>query len=185
MSARRSTRWRPRSRRRPGGMSRWPTSMPATADQSRRPAPLRRASSWSSSRPPRPNAASSCCPRDGWWREPSHSTYNPLLTPKLLSPMIGLTGLLNLLAVVARRHVARQDCMHAPQEAGVPCPASPPDQRMGPALPPTLESAQAQPVGAVTTSQSATAPASAQSSRRTAAKRPPASPSRQPGGGRV
>jgi hypothetical protein len=79
--------------------------------------------------------------------------------------MIGLTGLLNLLDVVSRRQPAQQDCPCAPQEAGVPCLASPPDQTILPALPPAFDGAHAQPLGPVTATQSATvaAPGSATS----------------------
>jgi hypothetical protein len=57
----------------------------------------------------------------GWWKGPSHSAYNPLLTSKCLPPMIGHTGLLNLLAVVTRLQAAQQDCTQAPREAGASC----------------------------------------------------------------
>jgi hypothetical protein len=50
--------------------------------------------------------------------------------------MIGLAGLLKLLEVVSRLQAAQQGCTCAPQEAGVPCLTSPPDQTIWPALPP-------------------------------------------------
>jgi hypothetical protein len=118
----------------------------------------------------------------GWWKGPSHSTYNPLLTSKHLAPMIGLAGLLNLLTLVSRLQAAQQDCPCAPQEAGAPCPSSPPNQRLGPALPPALERSPTQSVGAVATGQSATTLAPARSPRRTAVKRRPAASSQQRGG---
>ena len=118
----------------------------------------------------------------GWWKGPSHSAYNPLLTSKPLPPMIGRAGLLNLLAVVARLRAVRQDCRHAPQEAGAPCPSSPPDQSIGLAFPPALEGDQAQSLGLLTVSQSATALTSARSSRRTAGRRRRASRREQRGG---
>jgi hypothetical protein len=74
----------------------------------------------------------------GWWRELSLNTYNSLLTSKPRSPMIGLTGLLNLLDVVIRLRAAQQDGPCAPQEAGMPCLSAPANQRTWPALPPPL-----------------------------------------------
>src|SRR5258706_12430574 len=101
----------------------------------------------------------------GWWREPTHSAYNPLLTSKPVPPIIGRAGLLNLRTVVSRLRAAQHECACVPQEAGVSCPSSPPNHSLGPALPPAPESALAQSVVAVTRGQSATTlspPASAQ-----------------------
>jgi hypothetical protein len=50
--------------------------------------------------------------------------------------MIGLVGLLDLLTVVTRLLAAQQDGARTPQEGGVPCLASPPNQGIWPALPP-------------------------------------------------
>jgi hypothetical protein len=142
------------------------------------------------SHPSRSTGRSTCpppgftCSRGaGWWKGPSHSTYNPLLTPKSLPPMIGLTGLLNLLVVVTRLQAAQQDCARAPQEAGVPCLSSPPDQTIWPALPPAFEGANAQSLGPVAAGQSAPTPPSARSTRRTAVEFWHHAAPRQPRGG--
>ena len=50
--------------------------------------------------------------------------------------MIGLTSLLNLLAMSSRLQTAQQDCTYAPQEAGAPCLSSHPNQHNWPAPPP-------------------------------------------------
>jgi hypothetical protein len=183
MSARRATRWPPRSRRSPASTARSPLSIPAPPALSQQPAQQRRASHWSSSRRPRPSAASCCSPRDGSWKGPSHNTYNPLLTSKPLPPMIGLAGLLNLLEVVTRLQATQQKCACASQEAGVPCLASPPDQTIWPALPPAFEDATGQSLGPAAAGQSATASASAQSPRRAAVKRHRHEPPRRQSGG--
>jgi len=142
--------------RRSGGRSRWSAAPAAGAGW--RPARSR----------PRCRGASRCFRAGGWWREPSQSTYNPLLTSKCLPPMIGRAGLLKLRTVVSRLRAAQQECACGPQEAGVPCPSSPPNQSLPPVLPPALGDSGAQLLGPVATDQSATAPAGTRSSRRTA-----------------
>ncbi len=104
----------------------------------------------------------------GWWNGPTHSAYNPLLTPKPLPPMIGLIGLLKLLEVVTRLQAAQQNGACAPQEAGVPCLSSQPKPTVWPALPPAHEDSRGQSLGPDAASQSATAVAPARSPRRTA-----------------
>src|SRR5260221_13101592 len=103
----------------------------------------------------------------GLLKEPSHSTYNPLLTSKPVPPMIGLAGLLNLLEVVSRLQATQQQSACASQEGGAPCLASPPDQTIWPALPPAFEGAPRQSLGPVAAGQSAPASAPARSPRRT------------------
>ncbi len=121
----------------------------------------------SSTQPP---ARTAFPPGAGWWKGPSHTTYNALLTSKPFSPMIGLAGLLKLLDVVRRLQAAQQDCACAPQEAGVLCPSSPPHPSSSPALPPAHEDTRVQSVGPVTARHSAPAAAPAQSARRTAGR---------------
>jgi hypothetical protein len=128
---------------------------------------------------------STCCGAAGWWRAPSHKTCNPLLTSKPLAPMIGHTGLLSLLTVVARLHAGQQDCACAPQEAGVSCPSRPPNQSIELALPPAVTGSRAQSLGSLAASQSAPALASARSPRRTAVKPGHHEPLRQQRGGRA
>jgi hypothetical protein len=139
---------------------------------------------WSNAATPSPAAPLRSSRIAGWWKGPSHSAYNALLTSKPHPPKIGLTGLLNLRTVVTRLQAAQQNCACARQEAGAPCPSSPLNQSRGPALPPARESAPAQSVGAVAAGQSATTLAPARSSRRAAVKRHPAATS-QPRGGRA
>src|SRR5262249_19015169 len=57
----------------------------------------------------------------GWWKAPSHTTYKTRLTSKSVAPIIGLTGLLNLLRVGTRLQAARD---LGSQEGGAPCPSS-------------------------------------------------------------
>src|SRR5215470_8587425 len=119
-------------------------------------------------------------------KEPSHTTYNPLLTSKSAPPIIGLTGLHNLLMVVRQLQAAQRDGVGMPQEGGAPCPLSPVAQINRSVLPPAPEGpegANAQPVGAVAAHQSAAAPLPAQSSRRTPVEAGrPASTAKQRGG---
>ena len=125
---------------------------------------------WRSWRANLVRVASASNPDGGSSREPSHSTYNALLTSKAAAPMIGLAGLLNLLEVVSRLQATQQQCACASQEAGVPCLASPPDQNqtIWPVLPPAFEGAPRQSLGPAAAGQSAPAAASARSPRRTA-----------------
>jgi hypothetical protein len=132
----------------------------------------------------RASRAFNCSRAGGWSKGPSHSTYNALLTSKPELPIIGLTGLLNLLTVVTQLQATQQDCARAPQEAGVPCLAFPPTQSSWPALPPARGDTAAQSLGALAAGQSATTLAPARSSRRTAVKLQPAATS-QPRGGQV
>ena len=71
---------------------------------------------------------------DGWWRTPNHNTPETLrLTEPTSYPMLGISGLLNLLTWVEHRQLAPA----SPQEeGGVPCPVPhstrlpPPDSRL-------------------------------------------------------
>jgi hypothetical protein len=84
---------------------------------------------------PQPSAALSCCPSGGWWKAPSHTTHKALLTSIGVPPIIGLTGLLNLLRVGTRLQAARDLGF---QEGGAPCPSSRlPTQPTQPLSPPT------------------------------------------------
>jgi len=74
-------------------------------------------------------------PGDGWWRTPSHKTPESLwLTEPTPRPMLGISGLLNLLTWVEHRKPA-QASPH--QEGGNPCAVShptrspPPDSSQG------------------------------------------------------
>ena len=128
-------------------------------------------------------AVSRCNRAGGWWKGPSHTTYNAPLTSKPLSPMRGLAGLLKLLDVVSRLQAAQQGCACVPQEAGVLCPSSPPHPSSSPALPPAHEDTRVQSVGPVPTRQSAPAAAPARSARRTAVTSAGTAADRQPRGG--
>jgi hypothetical protein len=58
-------------------------------------------------------------PGDGWWRTPNHNTPETLeLTEPTSHPLLGISGLLNLLTWVEHRQLA-QASPH--EEGGVPC----------------------------------------------------------------
>jgi hypothetical protein len=102
------------------------------------------------------------CPDDGWWRTPNHSTPETLgLTAPPAPPMLGISGLLNLLTWVEHRQLA-QAAPH--EEGGIPCPVSHPTR-----LPPTRFQTGNQSVGSSAPGQSTAAPLEAPSSARTPA----------------
>jgi len=92
-----------------------------------------------------------CCPEDGWWREPNHKTPETVrLTETTPRPMLGISGLLNLLTWVEHRQqaLASQHC----EEGGIPCPVSHPTR-----LPPTRFQTSIQSVGGSAPGQSSAA----------------------------
>src|SRR6266700_6030364 len=116
--------------------------------------------SWKLSNCPRPSAVLSCCPGDGWSTTPNHNTPETLgLTDPTLRPMLGISGLLNLLTWVEHRQLA-QASPH--EEGGVPCPVPHSTQ-----LPPAQFQTGRRSVGGSAASQSAAAPLAAESSART------------------
>src|SRR6266567_1635057 len=99
-------------------------------------------------------------PAAGWWTTPNHNTPETLgLTDPTLRPMLGISGLLNLLTWVEHRQLA-QASPH--EEGGVPCPVPHSTQ-----LPPAQFQTGRRSVGGSAASQSAAAPLAAESSART------------------
>jgi hypothetical protein len=113
----------------------WRTSIKATPARNQLPRRTGTASScgWSSCLP---LDRASCSSRDaGSWKAPSHTTHKALLTSIGVPPIMGLTGLLNLLRVGTRLQAARDLGF---QEGGAPCPSSRlPTQPTQPLSPPT------------------------------------------------
>src|SRR5436853_849092 len=106
--------------------------------------------------------ALSCCLAAGWWRTPNHKTPETLrLTEPTVRPMLGISGLLQLLTWVEHRRVA-QASQH--EEGGVPCPISHSTR-----LPPTPFQTSHQSVGGVTPGQSEASSLAPESSARTSA----------------
>src|SRR5712692_8696297 len=98
----------------------------------------------------------------GWWRTPNHKTPETLgLTEPTPLPMLGISGLLQLLTWVEHRQ-AVQASQH--EEGGVPCPIPHPTR-----LPPARFQASHQSVGGSAPGQSAAAPLAAESPARTPA----------------
>src|SRR5260370_7394826 len=98
----------------------------------------------------------------GWWRTPNHSPPETLwLTEPTPHPMLGISGLLNLLTWVEHRQLA-QASQH--EEGGVPCPVPYPTR-----LPPTRFQASNQSVVGSAPGQSSAAPLPAESPARTPA----------------
>gem|GEM_PF-462964 len=98
----------------------------------------------------------------GWWRRPNHNTPETLpLTEPTPRPMLGISGLLQLLTWVEHRR-AVQTSEH--EEGGVPCPIPHPTR-----LPPARFQASKQSVGRSAPGQSSAAPLAAESSARTPA----------------
>jgi hypothetical protein len=96
----------------------------------------------------------------GWWRTPSHKTPESLwLTEPTPRPMLGISGLLNLLTWVEHRQRA-QASPH--QEGGNPCPVSHPTR-----LPPTRFKPGNQSVGGSASGQSTATPLAAEPPTRT------------------
>jgi len=96
----------------------------------------------------------------GWWRTPKHKTPESLqLTTSPPPPMLGISGLLNLLTWVEHRQRA-QASPH--EEGGIPCPVSHPTR-----LPPTRFQPGNQSVGGSAPGQSSAASLAAESSART------------------
>src|SRR6266700_3970052 len=103
-----------------------------------------------------------CFHTAGLSRRPNHKTPVTLrLTTPTPIPMLGISGLLQLLTWVEHRRVV-QASQH--EEGGVPCPISHPTQ-----LPPTRFQASNQSVGGSAPGQSSAAPLAAESSARTPA----------------
>jgi hypothetical protein len=99
----------------------------------------------------------------GSLREPNHKTPETVrLTETTPRPMLGISGLLNLLTWVEHRQqaLASQHC----EEGGIPCPVSHPTR-----LPPTQFQTSIQSVGSSAPGQSTAAPLEAPSSARTPA----------------
>src|SRR5260221_10140069 len=126
----------------------------------------------------------------GWWRGPSPTTYNPLLTSRSVPPTIGLTGLLNRRTGVTQLQAAQRAGVCGPQEDGAPCPSLPLAQTSRPVPPPAPEDpedpedAAAPSLGAVATYQPATPTLSTRSPRRTAVESRRGPTARQQRGGR-
>ena len=98
----------------------------------------------------------------GWWRTPNHNTPETLrLTEPSPRPMLGISGLLQLLTWVEHRRVA-QASQH--EEGGVPCPVPHPTR-----LPPTRFQASNQLLGGSAPGQSSAAPVAAEPLARTSA----------------
>src|SRR6266851_4152505 len=99
-------------------------------------------------------------PGDGWWRTPNHSTPETLrLTEPPPRPMLGISGLLQLLTWVEHRRVV-QASQH--EEGGVPCPIPHPTR-----FPPVRFQASNQLVGGSAPGQSSATPLAAESPART------------------
>jgi hypothetical protein len=100
------------------------------------------------------------CHADGWWRIPNHKTPEPLqLTAPTPRPMLGISGLLNLLTWVEHRQLA-QASPH--EEGGALCPVSYPTQ-----FPPARFKAGHRPVDGSAPDQSSAAPLAPESPTRT------------------
>jgi hypothetical protein len=96
----------------------------------------------------------------GWWRRPNHNAPETLqLTAPTPRPMLGISGLLQLLTWVEHRQ-AVQASEH--EEGGVPCPIPHPTR-----LPPARLQANQQSVGGSAPDQSSAAPLAAESPART------------------
>jgi hypothetical protein len=152
--------WLSRGSRSPVNRSHWPLSTLATAESQRQPQQLNRACNWKWLNFPKPNAASCCCLAGGWWRTPNHNTPETLcLTEPTPRPMLGISGLLQLLTWVEhRRTVQASQC----EEGGVPCSIPHPTR-----LPPAPFQASYQSVGGSAPGQSSAAPLAAESPART------------------
>lgn len=106
--------------------------------------------------------ASWCLRGAGWWRTPTHSTPETLwLTEPTPHPMLGISGLLNLLTWVEYRQLA-QASQH--EEGGVPCPVPYPTR-----LPPTRFQASNQSMVGSAPGQSSATSQAAESPARTPA----------------
>src|SRR5690348_16993983 len=100
------------------------------------------------------------CHTAGLSRRPKHKTPEPLrLTTSPPPPMLGISGLLNLLTWVEHRQRAQATPF---EEGGIPCPVSHPTW-----LPPTRFQPGNQPVGGITPGQSSAASLATESSART------------------
>src|ERR1700694_3377412 len=99
-------------------------------------------------------------PKGGWWRTPNHNTPETLcLTEPTPRPMLGISGLLQLLTWVEHRRAVQASQR---EEGGVPCSIPHPTR-----LPPAHFQASYQSVGGSAPGQSSATPLAAESSART------------------
>src|SRR5947209_8364872 len=102
----------------------------------------------------------------GWWRRPNHNTPETLrLTNPTPRPMLGISGLLQLLTWVEHRRAA-QASEH--EEGGIPCPIPHPTQ-----LPPAQFQTGHRSVGGPAAGQSSAISLAAESTTRTSARAKP------------
>src|SRR6266487_853799 len=162
-TAPRSANWHRRCKKRLANRSSWPLWTRAILVMQPRKKPTHTPCSWKSSNYPTPNVALSCCYVAGSSRTPNQNTPETLgLTEPTPCPMLGMSGLLQLLTWVEHRRVA-QASQH--EEGGVPCPVPHPTQ-----LPPARFQTDYRSVGGSAPGQSSAAALAAESPPRTSAR---------------